>query len=282
VTVPRPAFGLVAVLLALAACTASPSETPTPEATPTPPPTATPTPDPTPEPTPTPLLPDNALLPDLVMEPLGEWHVEVRDGRRLLRVTTIFSNYGVGAFELRGSRPTTDDSAILLDQVVFTASGGMRRIETGVEARYAGDGHDHWHAQGVVTMALSPVGSPGSVTAGEKIHFCFFDNVRTNDELEEFNINGYYPRAWCGTPESIAVRMGLSIGWGDRYGWDFPFQQIDITGLPGGTYELRATVDALDAFVETDDTDNCTMSRFVLPAFGEGQIITVEAEGEPC
>ena len=62
----------------------------------------TPEPSPTAEPTPTPepLLPDNALLPNLVMEPLADWQVEYDDvGRRLLHVTTVFSNYGVGQFE---------------------------------------------------------------------------------------------------------------------------------------------------------------------------------------
>jgi hypothetical protein len=282
VTSRRRAALTVLTLLAMTACANSPSASPTPSSSATPEPTATPTPVPTPEPTPTPLLPDNALLPNLVMEPLDEWHVEVRDGRRLLRVTTIFSNYGVGAFDLRGGRANATDDVMLLDQIVFTDSGGMRRLDDVVEARYAGDGHDHWHAQGVVTMALSPVGSPASVIVGEKIHFCFFDNVRTNEDLDEFRPDGYYTRAWCGTPESMTVRMGLSIGWGDRYGWDFPYQQIDITGLAGGTYELRATVDVNDVFVETDDTDNCTMSRFVLPGSGTGQIITVEASEQPC
>lgn len=271
---------LTVVALASTACVATPSASPS--ATASAEPSVSPTPSPTPEPTATPIVPDNALLPNLVMEPLGEWHVEYGDGRRLLRVTTIFSNYGVGPFELRGSRPNTTDLVMGMTQVVYTASGGFRRVPTPVQAKYAGDGHNHWHAQGVVTMALSPVGSPASVTKGEKIHFCFFDNVRTNPDLPDASADGLYTRDWCGTPTSFAVRMGLSVGWGDRYGWDFAFQQIDITGLPGGTYELRATVDAGNNFLEVSDTDNCTMSRFQLPGSGEGQIITEEAVDQPC
>ena len=124
----------------------------------------TPEPSPTAEPTPTPepLLPDNALLPNLVMEPLADWQVEYDDvGRRLLHVTTVFSNYGVGPFELRGTRSSADEPVMMLDQIVYTESGGFQRVPTRVDARYAGDGHDHWHAQQVVTMELSPVLEPG-------------------------------------------------------------------------------------------------------------------------
>lgn len=243
-------------------------------------PTAQPTPDPTPTATPT--IPDGALLPNLVMERLTDWRVEYQENHRLLRVTTIFSNYGDGPFELRGSRPSADQPSMQLDQVVFTASGGFRRVPTTVDARYAGDGHNHWHAQQVVTMELSPVMDPGSVRNGNKIHFCFFDNTRTNEALPAFHDHNYYLISWCGTPESFGVRMGLSVGWGDRYGWDFANQWIDITDMAGGSYILRATVDWANDFYETDDTDNCIMSRIQIPAAGDGQIITVEADSQPC
>jgi len=269
--------------LALAACSPSPDGSPGPSVSPAP--TSIPTPEPTPEPTPTPTpaIPDGALLPNLVMEPLTDWRVEFRDGHRLLRVTTIFSNYGNGPFELRGSRASADEpSMLMMDQIVYTASGGFRRVPTTVDARYAGDGHDHWHAQGMVTMELSPVLDPGSIRNGSKIHFCVFDNTRTNPELPSSSEDSYYLFDWCGTPESFSVRYGLSVGWGDRYGWDFANQWIDITDVAGGTYTLKATVDWANNFYETDDTDNCIMSRIQIPASGEGEIITVEADSQPC
>lgn len=247
-------------------------------------PTASPTPEPTPEPSPTPepLIPDDALLPNLVLQPLDEWQVEYRDGRRLLRVTTIFSNIGDGPFELRGSRASADEPVMLMDQIVYTASGGFRRVPDVIDARYAGDGHDHWHAQQVVTMELSPVLDPGSVRNGNKIHFCFFDNVQTGAELAELSSQGFYQIRWCGNPRSLSVRMGLSVGWGDRYGWDFAYQWVDITDMPGGTYTLEATVDWANVLYETDDSDNCTMSRIQIPGAGDGPIITVEVGGQPC
>jgi hypothetical protein len=227
------------------------------------------------------VVPEGALLPNLVMEPLREWKIEYEGNRRLLHVTTIFSNYGVGAFELRGGR-APGGTVINLDQIVYTESGDFHRIPTRMDARYAGDGHEHWHAQQVVTMELANVLNPATITNGNKIHFCFFDNTKTNTELPGFSEEPYYRNSWCGTPDSLTIRMGLSIGYGDRYGWDFVGQYIDITSLPGGTYTLKATVDRPNNLFETDDTDNCTMARVQIPATGSGSIVVVEAAELDC
>lgn len=280
--------------LALAACTPAPSGAPSGSSIPSVDPSAgavgspaSPTPEPTPPrptPTPAPTVPAGAQLPNLIMEPLADWNVEYTepDNRRLLHVTTLFSNVGDGPFELRGGRTDPEAPTIDLDQIIYLESGGFRRLPTKVDARYAGDGHNHWHAQQVVTMELAPVLEPGSITTGNKIHFCFFDNTPTHRDAEGARDEGYYRNRWCGKPDSYSVRMGLSIGWGDRYGWDFVGQYIDITNLAGGTYTLKATVDWSNSFYETDDTDNCTMSRIQIPTAGEGSIIVVEATDLHC
>jgi hypothetical protein len=277
--------GLICLVVACSPTTgASPSSTPA-ESTAASVPAATESPsstEPTASPSPQAQLPDNALLPDLVMEPLADWNVEYEGDRRLLHVTTIFSNVGLGPFELRGSRPSLDVAQMPMDQIVYRASGGFTRMPTRVDARYAGDGHNHWHAQQVVTMELAPVLEPSNIRNGNKIHFCFFDNSATHKDVAGFSQQGYYQNRWCGQPNSLSVRMGLSIGWGDRYGWDFVGQYLDITGVAGGTYTLKATVDWSNSFYETDDTNNCTMSRVQIPAAGAGPIITVEATNQPC
>ena len=225
---------------------------------------------------------DGDVLPNLVMTTLSNWRIELDGDRRLLRLTTVFSNIGVGAFELRGVRANSTDEEIALEQVVFNESGGSRELPTEAVARFAGDGHEHWHAQGVVTLALSPLDDPGDITTGDKIHFCFFDNIQYNLDLPGAPESSLYLRDWCGTPEATSIRMGLSVGWGDMYHWDFAYQWIDITDLPGGTYQLRVTVDAGGNFLETDDTDNCQMSQIAIPSSGEGEIVVIEASDQPC
>jgi hypothetical protein len=234
-------------------------------------------------PLPSPVVPADAMLPNLVMEPLAEWRIEYNDDdRRLLRVTTIFSNYGVGPMELIGRRTDANQPVMDMTQIVYLPGGGTVEVPTAVNAEYAGDGHNHWHTQRAVTMELSSVLDPGTVRYGSKIDFCFFDNMRTNAAVRGSPSSGVYRFAWCGEPDDLSVRMGLSLGWGDRYQWSFPYQWIDITGIPGGTYTLRATADKPNDFLETDDTDNCTISRIQIPAAGEGQIVVVEDNQVPC
>jgi hypothetical protein len=52
--------------------------------------------------------------------------------------------------------------------------------------------------------------------------------------------------------------MGLSTGWGDRYGASLPDQYIDVTELEDGKYRLRATADASNWFKESNDKNNKT------------------------
>ena len=235
-----------------------------------------------PTPLPTAAVPADALLPNLVMEPLAEWRVEFRNDRRLLRLTTIFSNDGVGPMELIGSRADTGQLTMSMTQIVALPGGGTVEVPTPVRAEYAGDGHNHWHSQRVVTMELTPVLDPGTSRFGSKLDFCFFDNMRTNAAIPGSPASSFYRFAWCGEPNDLTVRMGLSLGWGDRYQWSFEYQWIDITGLAGGTYTLTATVDLPNDFLETNDADNCTISRIQIPAAGEGQIIVVEDNQVPC
>jgi hypothetical protein len=291
----RPILGFVVFGLLAAACAPMPVGSGDPSASgaaqsvsasPSQPPASEPAPSgsvPPATPGPSPVVPPDAQLPNLVMEALHEWRVEYNDeGRRLLRVTTIFSNYGVGPFELLGSRADRSQAFMSMTQVVHLPGGATVDVPTPVRAEYAGDGHEHWHTQRAVTMELSPVLDPGTIRYGSKIDFCFFDNIRTNEAIRGSPSRAFYRFAWCGEPDDVEVRMGLSLGWGDRYQWDFVYQWIDITGMAGGTYQLRATVDKPNDFLETDDTDNCTISRIQIPAAGEGQIIVVEDNEVPC
>ena len=52
--------------------------------------------------------------------------------------------------------------------------------------------------------------------------------------------------------------MGISVGWGDRYGYTLAFQWIDITGLTPGRYQIFGTVDAQNYYLESNETNNTT------------------------
>jgi Lysyl oxidase len=231
------------------------------------------------------LLPGPALaasdrLPNLRMLPLRDWHIQDVDGRRLLRFTTIMANGGPGSFEVRGYRSSTAQTQMKIDQVIFDDAGGSRRIKTGAVGSYAGDGHDHWHVKRIMTYELYKVDNPATMRGGAKTGFCFLDTTAWRLDLPFARQSPYYQESWCGTRQTLSTRVGISVGWGDRYPWDFAYQWIDITGLPAGRYIVRSTVDIADWYRETNDYDNCRWVRIRIPS--SGTAITVLDSGGGC
>jgi hypothetical protein len=64
-----------------------------------------------------------------------------------------------------------------MDQVMYRWDGTTRRIPTDAVARYAGDGHDHWHMQNVVIYEVWRIGDLANTRRGAKTGFCFFDTT---------------------------------------------------------------------------------------------------------
>jgi hypothetical protein len=220
--------------------------------------------------------------PNLQMLSLRDWQIQVVNGRRLLRFTTIFVNAGRGHFELHASRASTAAKAMKVRQRMFRWDGTSRMIDTPALARYSGDGHDHWHVQEVVTYEAWNEADPLLMRRGAKTGFCFFDTTPWNLSLPGARQSSYYPESWCGTRASLSIRSGVSVGWGDRYPWNFAYQWIDITDLPGGTYRVRATVDIQDHYDESVETDNCVWTRIRIPQPGSTRAPTVLANGADC
>jgi hypothetical protein len=210
--------------------------------------------------------------------PLDDWRIQTVNGRRLLRFTTIMLNRGPGAFEVRGHR-TKSQNRMAIDQVIYRESGGWRRRPTAAVGRYSGDGHDHWHVQRIMTYELYSVGNAATVRAGAKTGFCFLDTTPWRLGLPFARQSPYYKESWCGTRSTLTNRVGISVGWGDRYPWDFAYQWIDITGLPPGRYIVRSTVDIANNYRETNDFDNCTWSRIRIRSWGG---VTVLDSGNNC
>jgi hypothetical protein len=220
--------------------------------------------------------------PNLQMIRLRDWHLDWSGGRRLLRFTTIFVNVGPGPFELRGHRQSTSEATMDIDQAMFRWDGTKRLIDTRAIARYSGDGHDHWHVQDVVTYEAWKLSDAANTRRGAKTGFCFFDTTPWNLSLPRARQRSYYRQEWCGTRSVLSNRVGVSVGWGDRYPWDFTFQWIDITHLPAGRYMVRATVDIQDYYDEKVETDNCVWTALRIPEPGSGLGLRVRDQGRDC
>ena len=177
------------------------------------------------------------------------------DGRRLLRFTTVIVNVGEGPFELHGSRPA-GSSTMSVEQQVYDADGGSRVVQTPASMYFSGDGHNHWHVRDLESYELVRQDNGHRVGTGAKHGFCFWDNTRF--ELWRPSAPQVPVYGGCGVAADTSVEIGLSVGWGDRYGATLPDQYIDVTGLSTGHYRLRATADAAGWFVEGDNGNNAT------------------------
>jgi hypothetical protein len=144
-------------------------------------------------------------------------------------------------------------------QRIFDDAGAYRDVPTTAEMYYAGDGHNHWHLRDLESYELIRLDNGVKVGTGAKEGFCFFDNYRFGSTADP-----YYLGCSNHQPDALAVKMGLSRGWGDTYGWQTVGQYIDVTNLTSGRYRLQATADAPDWFVESNNTNNFTWANVQL------------------
>jgi hypothetical protein len=211
-------------------------------------------------------------LPDLAMAMPSELRIEIASaGVRRLRFTGVIVNIGSGPFETRASRRTTATPTMLVSQRIYNAAGGTRVHDTSAVARYAGDGHNHWHVQSVAGYALyAPTGKGPAIRRDAKVGFCFFDTNPYRLSLPGAPPSGRYKQSGCGTRSSLFVKNGISVGWSDRYPSNFAWQWIDITNLPGGEYLLKLSADPNGNFEEEREKNNCNWTRIRFNASGTG------------
>jgi hypothetical protein len=219
-------------------------------------------------------------LPDLRVAPLSDWRITTSNGRRLLRFSAMMVNAGQGHFEVRGRRDGTSDPTMSITQVIYDDAGRSREVATTAEGRYSGDGHDHWHVQRMMSYSMWPAAGPVSLLRGAKVGFCFLDTDPWNLGLPGARTFSYYRGSWCGSQSVLTNRVGISVGWGDKYRWDIAFQWIDITSLPAGEYYVRAVVDEPNAFRELNNGNNCGWTRISLAA--SGTTVRVVSSGSSC
>jgi hypothetical protein len=220
-------------------------------------------------------------VPDLAMSPLGDFWIEWVNGRRLLRFTAMMVNVGDGNFEVHGHRNSTAEP-MQVDQIIReTANPGSevaQRIPTGAQGTWSGDGHNHWHVQ---EMMRYDMWGPSGTHRGAKRGFCFLDSDPWILSLPGAAQGSYYRGSWCQfTPSALSNRMGISVGWGDEYEYYLAWQWVDITGIPAGTYVVRAKVDPYGFFTELAESNQCWYTRV---SFTSGSnAVTVHGSDNVC
>ncbi len=196
------------------------------------------------------------LLPDLVMAPIEDIGITVTGvGARRLRFSAMFVNIGEGDFLIRADRtfPLLDDWKAV--QLIDERGGGHTEHDTGASLVYGGDGHFHFHVRESERHVLETLdGAP--IATVVKQGFCFFDTDLIDPDLPGAPAAPAYDSKACGSRLAVRSRMGLSVGWGDKYPWNMLQQNIDVTDLPDGTYRIRETADPFNDFIEADESNN--------------------------
>lgn len=196
-------------------------------------------------------------LPDLGMERISDLIVATTaSGSKQLRFSATIVNVGTGAFELNGTK--NSDGAFAMAQRVYDSDGTSHDQTVSTPLVFGGDGHGHWHIKDLEIYELRRLDNGVKLGTGMKSGFCFFDTTKYRLSLAGAPQEAQYTAAGCGDADSTSIKMGVSVGWGDRYPWTLPDQYIDITGLDNGKYRLLATADPYGRFAESDHGNNST------------------------
>ncbi len=110
--------------------------------------------------------------------------------------------------------------------------------------------HDHYHFTGYAEYRL--IDSAGQVAAtGHKQAFCLLDYDPLFDG--------------AGPAKYTCQFQGIQKDWSDIYESTLPCQWVDITGVPGGDYQLEVRVNFDHILAETDFTNNDTVVPVTIP-----------------
>jgi lysyl oxidase/WD40 repeat protein len=183
------------------------------------------------------------LLPDFDQRPPTDLQIAGGPGRWLLGFTSLVDNVGLGPGELVGVRKP-GRTRMNGTQRVRLSNGKVRTYDDVAQFRYTNSPpHHHWHLMRFDSFELRDLDGRTRVR-DRKSGFCLADHW------------GIAPGRWPGRrphflgdceqyhPEATRVVMGTTPGYTDRYPAFFHGQNVDVTGVPAGTYDLMHRVNA--------------------------------------
>lgn len=212
-------------------------------------------------------LAQTELVPNLKALPASDVRLQqTADGRTLLRFSTTGWNNGAGPLELRAGAIDTANGKQDVSQRVYADDGSVRDILAGTFEWH--EEHSHFHFEDYALYTLKPLTNAQADRVGTKMTFCVMDTTRMNTKLPGAPKHSVY--STCGSQV-----QGMSVGWGDTYGYQLAGQEIDVSGLPDGDYRLMIELDPKKRLLETDETDNVStvdirLSNGTVGAIGGG------------
>jgi hypothetical protein len=183
------------------------------------------------------------LLPDFAQRPPSDLQIAGGAGRWLLGFTSLVDNIGLGPGKLVGVR-SPGQARMVSTQRVLLANGRWRTYGDVARFRYTNSPpHHHWHLMKFDSFELRTLDGR-TLVSDRKSGFCLADHW------------GAAPGRWPGRhphflgdceqyhPEAMRVVMGTTPGYTDRYPAFFHGQNVDVTHVPAGIYDLVHRVNA--------------------------------------
>jgi len=169
----------------------------------------------------------------------------------LLRVSNSGVNLGPGTMQIEGLTPANPDGSQDVIQRIYRDDGSNFTRLAGRFTYHAG--HRHFHLDNWAVFRIREVLPDDAVGAvlrsGRKASYCLLDSAAYDLTLPNARQTPAF--LTCNT-----MLQGISVGWMDTYGKNLPGQDIDITGLPDGTYWLETEIDPDNVLLEKDETNN--------------------------
>lgn len=197
--------------------------------------------------------------------------------KRQLRFSNIVGNYGHGVLEMRPQNNSSTGRTTAYQRIYSHNAAGVwylaREVPVGDFTFHPE--HGHWHFEGFANYSLVTANASDTAITGiqrrssQKTTFCIIDTNWLGASLEHAGARTY---TRCGQNDMT----GLSVGWGDRYGYELAGQEMDLNGVSDGYYWLVSTADFQRRLAETNEANNCAAAKIEIrgtSVFDRGQKI---------
>lgn len=210
--------------------------------------------------------------PDLDQQTPAALSVKPLRGRSRIRWRLGFRsaavNVGEGPLFIKGRRTSLRTPVLTAEQIVARADGTSQTYPSVGKLRYERfSDHQHWHLAGFARYELRRA-SGRLARPSLKRGFCLADSFRLRGIADppEPVLDIGYDDTDCGKkkPLTTYVEEGISVGWGDDYDPHFEGQQIDVSRLRAGLYDLVNRVNPDRRLRETSYRNNDASLRLRL------------------
>ena len=180
----------------------------------------------------------------------------------VLRFSNTVWNAGEGPLELRGETVSAQRTKVY--QRIYDETSAFSEQVVGEFIFHPA--HNHWHFENFAEYELWTKAEYDTWIAsnrvrgqaqkrGSKTIFCMMDTAKVQNLPGSPSTKAY---SSCGQ-----ILQGISVGWGDTYGYNLPEQWIDLgtSKLTDGTYVLRSVVDHKNTLIESSSNTDIRESH---------------------